>query len=215
MRIALVGATGATGAPILNELVARRHTVVAIVRGDRGLSAPSVTPVTADAEHPASLVAAFAGVEAVVSAFNPGWTEADLYEKFMRGARNIQRATRDAGVARLLVVGGAASLYGADGRQLIDEMTIPEPYAAGVRAARDYHAEILGEAELDWVFLSPPPEYGPVGPTVRLGRYRTAADTPGVDDDGHSSISGPDLALAVVDELETPRHHRERFTIGY
>ena len=215
MRIALVGATGAAGGPILDELIARGHTVVAIVRRDGAISGPNVEQFTGDAYDRASLTSAFAGVDAVISAFNPGWTEPDLYEKFLRGARNIQQATEDANVARLLVVGGAGRLNGADGRQLIEEMTIPEPYEAGVRAARDYHAEILSETELDWVFLSPPPEYGPMGPTARLGRYRTANDSPVFDDDGRSSISGPDLAIAVVDEIETPRHHRERFTVGY
>ena len=215
MRIALVGGTGAAGGPILNELLARNHTVVAIVRGKGGLSAPNVEQIIADAYDRASLTSALRGVDAVLSAFNPGWNEPDLYAKFMRGARNIQQATKDAKVARLLVIGGAGSLYGGDGRQLIEEMTIPEPYEAGVRAARDYHAEILDEAELDWVFLSPPPEYGPMGPTARLGRYRMATDSPVFDDDGHSSISGPDLAIAVVDEIETPRHHRQRFTVGY
>jgi putative NADH-flavin reductase len=215
MRIALVGATGAAGGPILDELVDRGHTVVAIVRRDNAISAPNVEQIVADAYDRASLTSAFAGVDAVISAFNPGWTEPDLYDKFLCGSRNIQQAAKDGKVARLLVVGGAGSLYGGDGRQLIEEMTIPEPYEAGVRAARDYHAEILGETELDWVFLSPPPEYGPMGPTARLGGYRTATDSPVFDDDGHSSISGPDLAIAVVDEIETPQHHRERFTAGY
>lgn len=215
MRIALVGATGYTGGPILDELLARGHQVVAVVRRDGALANPAVEQVRADVYDPDSLNAVFTGVDAVVSAFNPGWTDPDLYENFIRGSRAIQQAAKDAGVARLLVVGGASSLYGPDGRQLIESDTIPEPYWSGVRGARDYHAEILAETELDWVFLSPPKGYGPTGPTEKLGRYRTGTETPVVDDEGNSAISGPDLATAVVDEIETPRHHRQRFTVGY
>lgn len=215
MRIAIVGATGFAGGPILEELIARGHEAVAIVRRDGALSSADVEQIRADAYDQASLTSAFAGTNAVISAFNPGWTETGLHDKFMRGSRNIQQAAKDAQVARLLVVGGAGSLYGPGGRQLFDDMSIPEPYEAGVRAARDYHAEILDEADLDWVFLSPPPNFGPMGPTTRIGRYRTGSDSPVLDHEGHSSISGRDLAIAVIDEIETPHHHRQRFTVGY
>jgi uncharacterized protein len=103
--------------------------------------------------------------------------------------------------------GGRAAGHRIDGRA--------RAVRGGVRAARDYHAELPAESGIDWVFLSPPPGYGPLGPTERCGTYRTGGDTPVVDGDGHSAISGPDLALALVDELEAPRHHRQRFTVGY
>jgi putative NADH-flavin reductase len=215
MRIALLGPTGNAGGPILEELVARDHTVIAVARSGSELSGSGIEVVRADAYEPESLASAFSGADAIISAFNPGWTEPGLYEKYMLGARNVLHAAKVAKVSRLLVIGGAGSLYGPDGRQLIEGMDLAEPYGAGVRAARDHHAEILGETELDWVFLSPPPEFGPMGPTTRLGRYRTAADSPVVDAEGNSSISGPDLAIAVVDEIEVPVHHRERFTVGY
>ena len=218
MKVTLVGGSGAVGTELLRELVSRGHQVSAVVRRPDAIDPaayPEVTRVPGDAYDRGSLEGAFAGADAVVSAFNPGWAEPGLYGKFLTGSRAIQSAAKDAGVARLLVVGGAASLFGDDGRQIIESMNVPEPYAGGVRAARDYHAELLTEADIDWVFLSPPPGYGPLGPTEKRGTYRTSGDTPVVDKDGHSMISGPDLALALVDELEVPRHHRQRFTVGY
>jgi uncharacterized protein len=218
MKVVLIGGSGAAGAELLRELVDRGHQVTAVVRRPDAIDPaayPGVTLVPGDAYDQGSLEKAFAGADAVMSAFNPGWTEPGLYDKFMAGARTIQSAAKNAGVPRLLVVGGAGSLFGQDGRQIIESMNVPEPYAGGVRAARDYHAELLSEADIDWVFLSPPLGYGPMGPTERRGAYRAGADTPVVDQDGHSAISGPDLALALVDELEIPRHHRQRFTVGY
>lgn len=218
MRMSLVGGSGWTGSELLRELVSRGHEVRAVVRRSDAVDPaeyPAVEQVSADAYDVDTLREAFVGVEVVVSAFNPGWTDPQLYDHFLTGSRAIQAAARAAGVSRLLVVGGAASLYGEDGRQLIESMPLAEPYAPGVRAARDYHAELASETELDWTFISPPPQYGPMGPTERRGTYRTGLDSPVVDEVGHSSISAPDLALAVVDELERPRHHRQRFTVGY
>jgi uncharacterized protein len=115
----------------------------------------------------------------------------------------------------LFVVGGASSLYGEDGRQLIESFTPPEPYGSGVRAARDYHEEIRAETRLDWTYLSPPIECGPLGPDGRTGRYRTGTDSPVIGADGKSSLSRQDLAVAVVDEIERQADPRQRFTVGY
>lgn len=216
MRVALIGATGTVGSHVLEELVARSHDVIAIVRRPGAVAAGDrVTPVVADVHDTRRLTATLGGVGAVISAFNPGWEDPRLYEQFMSGARSIQSATKAAGVERLLVVGGASSLFVDNGRQLFDVKRYPDDIVDGVRAARDYHAEILDERELDWVFLSPPPGYGMDGLTERRGTYRVGADTPLLDQDGaFSSISGSDLALAIVDEIESPSHHRQRFTVA-
>jgi putative NADH-flavin reductase len=216
VQIALIGGTGGMGKFILEELVARGHEVRAVVRRpDAVLAAPLVKPVIADAYDVAALTEALGGVDVVVSAFNPGWNEPGLYEKYLRGAQNIQAATIAAGVARLLVIGGASSLYGDDGRQLIESFTPPEPYASGVRAARDYYEEIRTETRLDWTYLSPPMDCGPLGPDGRTGRYRTGTDHPVIDARGKNSLSCQDLAVAVVDEVERPAHRQQRFTAGY
>ncbi|WP_328847648.1 NAD(P)-dependent oxidoreductase [Streptomyces sp. NBC_00258] len=214
MRIALIGATGGVGAEVLPELVSRGHQVVAIVRR-AGAVDPSdrVEPVLVDVHDTPRLCEALKGVDAVISAFNPGWTAPDLYRQFLAGARSIHQAAKAAGV-RLLVVGGASSLYGEDGRQLFETTEYPDPFEAGVHAARDYYAEILDETELDWTFLSPPPGYP--GPQERRGTYRVGADTPLLDSEGgYSPISGADLAVAIVDEIETSKQQRRRFTVAY
>ena len=217
-KVTLVGGSGMAGAGVLRELVDRGHEVIAIVRRPDAINLsayPTVKQVHGDAYDHESMAKAFIGADTVVSAFNPGWDEPGVYDKFMLGARTIQSAARDAGVGRLIVVGGAGSLFGEDGRQIIETMAAPEQYMPGVRAARDYYEELQTERDLDWAFLSPPLGWGPFGPTQRRGTYRVGADHPVVDADGHSAISTPDLALALVDEIEAPRHHRQRFTVGY
>lgn len=216
MQIALIGGTGGMGAFILEELASRGHDIRAVVRKPGAVAtAGYLTSVQADVYDTAALSEALGGVDAVISAFNPGWHEPGLYEKYLLGARSIQTATAAAGVERLLVIGGASSLYNEDGIQMIESFTPPEPYGSGVRAARDYHQEILTETGLDWVFLSPPMDCGPMGPDGRTGGYRTGAEHPVVDKNGKSSLSRQDLAVAVVDEIERPAHHRQRFTVGY
>jgi len=215
MRITLIGGSGGMGTFILEEFVSRGHEVRAVVRRPEAVSAEAlVKPVRADVYDLAEVTEALTGADVVVSAFNPGWNEPDLYGKYLRGARNIQAAAIAAGCARLLVIGGAASLYGHDGRQLIEAFTPPEPYASGVRAARDYYEEMRTETRLDWTYLSPPMDCGPNGPDGRTGHYRTGIDHPVSDADGKSSLSRQDLAVAVVDEIEHPAYLRQRFTVG-
>ncbi|MCA1221433.1 NAD(P)-dependent oxidoreductase [Streptomyces sp. 8L] len=216
MRVALIGGTGGMGTFIHQEFEARGHALVAVVRRPGAIEPGKGTRVVvADVFEPDALRDAISGSEAVVSAFNPGWNAPDLYERYMRGAHLIQEATKAAAVPRLLVVGGASSLLSEDGTELIEKGLPPEPYASGVRAARDYYRAIRSERELDWVFLSPPLECGPTGPDGRRGTYRVGKDHPVFDAAGKSSLSRQDLALAVADEIERPAHHRERFTVGY
>jgi putative NADH-flavin reductase len=216
MHVALIGGTGGVGSLVLTELLAREHDVLAIVRrADAIPAARGVTPKVADAHNTHPLARSLVGVDALISAFNPGWAEPRLYERYMSGARSIQAAAKLANV-RLFVVGGASSLYDRDGRQLIETAAHPEEHLPGIRAARDYHQELLSETELDWTFLSPPPGFAPGGEGIRIGRYRTGTDTPLMDPVGqYSSISGQDLAAAVVDEIEAPHYRQQRFTVAY
>jgi uncharacterized protein len=216
VQITLIGGSGGMGKYILEELVSRGHEVRAVVRRPDAVPASDlVKPVQADVYNLAELTSALTGSDVVVSAFNPGWTEPDLYNRYLQGARNIQAAATASGAGRLLVIGGASSLYGTDGRQLIESFTPPEPYASGVRAARDNYEEIRTEAELNWTYLSPPLECGPMGPEGRTGHYRTGTDHPVTGADGKSALSREDLAVAVADEIEHPAHPRQRFTVGY
>lgn len=121
MKVALIGATGFVGSAVLKELLQRGHEVVALVRDPARLAAqPHLHAVQADVLDAAAVQRAVAGADAVVSAYNAGWGNPDIYEDFMRGSRAIVAGTKAAGVKRYLVVGGAGSLYIAPGRQLVD-----------------------------------------------------------------------------------------------
>ncbi|MCG8276253.1 NAD(P)H-binding protein [Stenotrophomonas sp. NLF4-10] len=216
MKIALIGATGFVGRALLEELLTRGHEVTALARHPEKLAARErLRVVRADVQDAAQVQAAVAGSDAVVSAYNAGWNNPDLYRDFMRGSRAIVAGTTAAGVKRYLVVGGAGSLLAADGTQLVDAPDFPADYREGARAARDALDELRQETALDWTFLSPPVAFHAGGPVERTGRYRSGTDTPLMAADGPGTISPADLAVAVADELEQPRHVRQRFTIAW
>jgi len=212
MKIALIGATGFVGKAVLVELLARGHAVSAITsRPERVPPAPGLTAVRGDAYDAASIAQAVAGHDAVVSTFNPGWDKADIRALFVRGHQGIVAGVKAAGVPRFLEVGGAGSLYVAPGLQLIDTPDFPAAYKEGAEGARQALNLLREERELDWVFLSPPALLKP-GP--RTGRYQVGADQLLMAGAAPASISDQDLAAAIVDELEQPRHHRQRFTVA-
>lgn len=216
MKIALIGATGFVGAAVRIELLRRGHQVTALVRDAARLaSEPGLTPAVADVYDADAVAAVVRGHDAVVSAFNPGWNDPALYENFMRGSAAIERGVEASGVRRLLVVGGAGSLFVAPGVQLVDteEFTghVPPNIVPGARAARDALDILRRNTALDWTFLSPPAF---LGQGERTGAYRTGGDDLLMAGDRPAGIAVEDLALAVADEIETPRHLRARFTVA-
>ncbi|MCE7060407.1 NAD(P)-dependent oxidoreductase [Dyadobacter sp. CY343] len=216
MKIALIGATGFVGSHVLKELIDRGHEVVAIARSVDKIPADSlVTAVAANVLNPAEVTAAVAGVDAVISAYNPGWSNPNIYEEFLAGARSIQQGVKDSGLGRILVIGGAGSLEIKPGLQLIDTPKFPEEFKPGAGAAREYLNIIRQETELDWTYLSPAIEMGPGAPGGRTGNYRTDLNKPVFNESGRSTISVEDLAVAIVDEIEHSNHIKERFTVGY
>jgi putative NADH-flavin reductase len=128
------------------------------------------------------------------------------------GDVNDVGAVRASGVARYLVVGGAGSLEVAPGVKLIDTPDFPEAYKAEAGRGGDFLAYLRGVDDLDWTFLSPSALFF-VGD--RKGTFRLGTDQLLVDGEGNSSISYADYAIALVDEIEAPRHVRQRFTVGY
>ena len=216
MKVALIGATGFVGNALLEELLARGHQVTALARNPDKLAArPQLQVVKADVQDAAQVQAAVAGHDAVISAFNPGWANPNIYQDFMSGTRAIVAGTKAAGVKRYIVIGGAGSLYAADGSQLVDSPDFPAAIYPGASAARDGLTELKQETTLDWTQLSPPVAFHPGSPSERTGKYRVGSDTPLNTGDGPGTISVADLALAVVDELETPKHVGRRFTVAW
>lgn len=215
MKVALIGASGFVGKAVLNELLQRNHQVTAIVRNPGNLQPQDNLTITiADATDSETLADAVKGNDAVISTFNAGWTNPNLYNDFLNGSKAIQAGVKKSGVKRLLVVGGAGSLF-IDGKQLVDSPDFPADYKAGATAARDYLNELKKETELNWVFLSPAIEMHPGTSGVRKSTYRTGSENPIFNGDGRSVISVEDLAMAIVDEIEQPKYSRRRFTVAY
>ncbi|MBS7690457.1 NAD(P)-dependent oxidoreductase [Pseudomonas lalucatii] len=213
MNIALIGASGFVGAAVLQEALSRGHLVTGLVRQPQKLPAhPALNAVAADAYDTEALAAALRGHDAVVHAFNPGWGQANIRERFVQGTRAIYAATRQADIQRLLVVGGAGSLYVAPGLQLIDTPDFPAEYKEGAEGARQALELIRTETALDWSFISPP---ALLQPGARSGQFRIGGDQLLMNGEAPASISVTDLAVAIIDELEQPQHIRQRFTVGY
>ena len=217
MKIALIGATGFVGSAVLTEALQRGHSVVALARDPAKLAPQAnLSVVQADARDAAQVAAGVAGADAVVNAYNPGWTAPDLHDAFLAGSRAIVAGVKQSGVKRLLIVGGAGSLYVAPGVQLVDTPAftdhVPANIIPGALAARQALTEIRSEAELDWTFLSPA---AMLAPGERTGRFRLGGEDLLMDGPAPAGISVADLAVAIVDELEQNRHVRQRFTAAY
>jgi putative NADH-flavin reductase len=218
MKVALIGATGYVGSRILAELLQRGHRVTGLARNPDTLTPhASLTPTRADVLNIDELSKMLNGHDAVISAFNPGRMSAgaEVFDKHVAGHKAILAAANKSGVKRFLAVGGAASLKTASGQEYLDSPEFPpefEPYKSGIRGTRELYYLLKKEPHLDWVFLSPSVR---LLPGTRTGKYRVGTDYVLYDANGVSSISLEDYAVAMVDELEQPQHHRERFTVGY
>ena len=198
MKVALVGASGKVGGRLIAELTARGHQVTGIARQPAETGVPMVV---ADATDRAALAAAIRGNDALMVA-----------GRFVSiDAATILDAIADAGMPRLLVVGGAGSLFVAPGVQLIDAPGVPAEFLPEIAAGKRF-LETLQQSDVDWTFLSPAAQFGP---GERTGIYRLGGDDLMRDAKGESRISYEDLAKALVDELEAPRHSRKRFSIAY
>lgn len=213
MKIALIGGTGFVGKAVLAELLQRGHAVTALARDTAKYEAqPQLTVVKADALDATQVAHAVEGHDAVVSAYNPGWQTPNIYDVFLQGTRAIYDGVKRSGVKRLLVVGGAGSLYVAPGVQGVDTPQFPAEWKQGALAAREALNLIRLETSLDWTFLSPAAHLEP-GP--RKGAFRIGADDLLMNGNEPGHISVADLAVAIADEIEHPRHIRKRFTVAY
>ena len=216
MKLALIGASGFVGSAILKEVIERGHLVTALARHPEAIRQhPLVTAQKVSALVVDEVAEAIKGHDVVISAYNAGWSNPNLYPEFLAGSIAIQQAVKKAGLKRLLVVGGAGSLYVADGVQLVDTPEFPAEWKPGALAARDYLNILKEERDLDWTFLSPAIEMNPGSSGVKQGQYRTGLDSPVFNKEGRSIISVEDLAVAIADEIEQPKHIRQRFTVAY
>ena len=210
MKVALYGATGKSGSRILKELVSRGHQVIAIVRNPAKLPqpAPGVVIKQDDLSDSKKIAAAVDGAEAVISAYAPPQDDVDAIVGVTQ--RQVE-ALSNGSNARLIVVGGAGGLTVAPGVTLVDSGYLPEAYHPIARA-HIRALNVLRESSIDWTYLAPAAYFIP---GERTGKFRLGNDELIADAQQESRISMEDYAIALVDELEKPRHRRQRFSVGY
>jgi uncharacterized protein len=202
MKVALIGATGNVGSRILEELLARGHAVLALARHTEKIRAQSgVNTVNVDINQPDELAKLLLGANAVVSAVK--FKDAD--------PRELIRVVRKSAVNRYVVVGGAGSLELSPGIREVDGPDFP-PHVRPEALRGAEFLEQLRASDLDWTFISPSRVFFA---GKRTGKFRLGTDKLLFDEAGKSSVSYEDYAMALVDELENPRHLRSRFTVGY
>jgi putative NADH-flavin reductase len=213
MKVAIIGASGNIGSVIRDEALARGHQVTAIVRNPEKITVknPSLAKVKGDVLKD-KVDVLVKGQDAVISAYNPGWTNPNIYDETIKAYQAIIAGVKKAGVKRILVVGGAGSLEVSPGVQLVDTMQVPELIKKGILGLREVLYILRKEKDLDWIFLSPA---GTISPGERTGHFRLGKDQLITDKNGDSKISIQDYAVAMVDELEKPKHKQERFTLAY
>ncbi|WP_340052798.1 NAD(P)-dependent oxidoreductase [Pseudomonas sp. JAI120] len=202
-KIAIIGATGRAGSQLLEEALRRGHSVVAIARNTDKLAVrPGVTVKQVDALDANALEQAISGSDVVISAAHFATLPASA----------VIGPVKQAGVKRLVVVGGAGSLLLPGGGRVIDSEGFPAEYKTEASAGAAFLDVLRQEKDLDWTFLSPSALFDG---TERTGKFRLGQDDLLVSSDGTSSISFADYAIAMIDEVETPKHSRQRFTVGY
>jgi putative NADH-flavin reductase len=207
--VVVFGGTGYTGRNIVREAASRGHQVIAVSRSQPAEPVAGVRYETGPAEEVAARVVP--GADAVVATLSP---RADMAGRLVEVYGELARVSAESG-ARYLQVGGFSSLRPAPDAPRFVEGEVPEQFREEAREGEATRVMLVEEAPaaLDWVFLSPAGTYGAWAPGERTGSYRVGGEVALLDAEGGSNISGGDFALAVVDEIETPAHHREHIGI--
>jgi uncharacterized protein len=209
MHIALYGATGQSGSRILTELLTRGHQVTAVVRNPAKLSArPGLTVVQGDVSTVDTIAEKIKSADAVVSAYAP---PADETDQLIPVTGRFIEAVKQSGVPRLIIVGGAGSLEVAPGVTVIESGHLPAQWLP-IAISHQKTLDLIRKSDINWTYFSPA---GFFVPGERTGKFRLGLDQLIANEKGDSRISLEDYAIGLVDELESPKHERQRFTIGY
>jgi putative NADH-flavin reductase len=213
LNIVVYGGSGNVGSRIVNEAAARGHNVTVVDKKPKPELAPKgVKVVTGDVFDKADVLKNIAGADAMVSAIvaRPAPTP-DFALSVVKAEVEALRAQTGPKKTRLLVVGGGSSLYGADGKRIIERFGGRQD--GEVKSSVDSVDWLKAEVkDVQWSFFSP---NGNFSPGQRTGKYRFGADKVIVDANGRSAITYEDYAAAMLDEIEKPQFINKHFTAGY
>jgi len=203
LKIAIIGATGNVGKRIAEEALNRGHQVTGIARTIDGAAAgKNLTVLAGDINNPEALAGMLKGHDLIVSSVKFHDYDHD----------KLIKAVRLSGVKRYLVVGGAGTLEVAPGVTGLDSGLLPDFVVPVARAAQNYLNVLKSSEDLDWTVLAPAAEFNA---GERTGKFRLGGHELIIDKNGKSAISFEDYAIALLDEIETPRHLKDHFSIGY
>ena len=157
-KVVLTGASGFVGSDILNEVLNRGFEVTAVVRHPAKIKIQNenLKVVKVDVSSLNEVAEVCKGADAVISAFNPGWSNPNIYDETIKVYLTIVDGIKKAGINRFLMVGGAGSLFIDPGLRLMDSGEVPENILPGVKALGEFYLNFLKkEKKVDWVFFSP------------------------------------------------------------
>lgn len=211
-RIKVLGGTGYAGAAVVAEAVKRGHTVTSFSRRPPAEPVDGASYVTGSLLDSKVLASAVEDADVVFETVSPRGDMEGRLEGLVEQLVELVDGTE----VRLGVLGGVSSMLVAEGGpRLFDVAETPPEILPEVRTGMAL-LEILHQApaSLDWFYISPPLRFGAWEPQIATGQYRLSDDVLLKDDHGDSYISAADLAVAVLDEIEEPRHHRQRFHVA-
>lgn len=203
LKIAIVGVSGNVGTRIAEEALNRGHQVMGIARDINNIPARNnLTLKVGEISNPEGLAQMLKDHDVVVSSvkyadFNPD---------------DLIKAVRLSGVKRWLAVGGAGTLEVSPGVTVLDTGKLPDVVVPTARGAQKFLDIICSVADLDWTVLTPAFEFTA---GERTGKFRLGNGEIITDQNGKSAISFEDYSIAMLDEIEQPRHLKKQFSIAY
>ncbi|HGN1706263.1 TPA: NAD(P)-dependent oxidoreductase [Providencia rettgeri] len=213
MKISIIGATGFVGRALVAEALLRHHQVTAISRHSNQLPQHAyLITASGDITDVTWLTSRLKGQDVVISAFNAGWQNPNLYQDTVAGNQAILQAVQKSMVKRFIVVGGAGSLKISPDIDLIDSPDFPAEIKPGAQAMREFKNQLQMIDSIDWTYVSPAAmlEVGERTETFRLG-----GDQLLMNGAVPAKISVEDLAVAILDEVNNSQFIRQQFTAAY
>lgn len=212
-KVTIIGGSGYAGSHIAEAAAVRGFFVTSVSRGEVAQQLGGVTYTTGSVLDPADRARLLADSDVVIVAVSP---RGDMAGKVRQAIAELAVEAQAAGV-RLGVIGGAGSLLQEEGGDLVmNGAGFPDEIKAEAAEMGGVLDDLRATPEaLDWFYVSPAGGFGPWAAGEFTGDFRVGGDVLLTDAAGNSAISGADFGVAIADEIETPTHSRQRFTVAY